>query len=78
MRLLIFLIQLSVFTPLLLGIDKLFRWMLGSAQWPGMSGVTWAVVGGGALALLASLVTALEQRKQARHAALRAGEQRRM
>ncbi len=77
MRLLIFLIQLSVFVPVLLGIDSLFHWLLGPTLWGGMP-MAWVLVIGGAMALLVSLLTELDLRKQARRDALRAGSLLRM
>jgi hypothetical protein len=78
MRVLLWVLQLSVFAPLLLGIDQSFRLVLGPARWPGMPGITWAIVGGAVLALIASLLTEVELRKSTRRDALRSGCARRM
>lgn len=77
MRLLLLLIQLSVFVPMLHGIDRLLHWLLGPLRWPGMP-MVWMLAIGGALALLVSVLTELDLRKQARRDAVRAGSLHRM
>lgn len=78
MRALLFLVQLAVFVPMLLGINQSFRLVLGPTLWPGLPGAAWAFAGGALLALIVSVLTEIEMRKCARREALRMGCLRRL
>lgn len=76
MRVLLWVIELAVFVPLLMGIDRIYGALLGG-RWPGMS-AGWLLIGGALLALVASGLAELELKKRARRDAVRAGKTRRM